>query len=224
MPSTAPCPVPVFDLVDEDSFLVHILEPEPSCPPVPRHIYFDNLRIQPSPHDLDIEYSLVNTPYSPEGFDHLLELTNLTHQFPELTWKLRHGFPIGNMNPLTSTYTPQNLPGADIYRNVCDEYIADELAKGRFSGPYTHDQLYAKIGHFRSSPLQVVVKKGIQGAPDKYRVCRHLSYHGSMSSSINDEIDASDFPTEWGTAAEFADIVRQLSHVLSHFFGRSLRA
>jgi hypothetical protein len=115
VPSTAPCPVPVFDLVDEDSFLVHILEPEPSCPPVPRHIYLDNLQIQPSPHDLDIEYSLIKTPYSPEGFDHLLELTNLTHQFPELTWKLRHGFPIGNMNPLTSTYTPQNLPGADIY-------------------------------------------------------------------------------------------------------------
>lgn len=200
-PSTVLSPVPVSNLVDEDSFLVHVSDLESPDPPAPRFIYRDNLQKHPSPHDLDADYSLVNTPYSPEGFDHLLEITNLTVQFPELTWKLRNGFPIGDMSPLTSTYTPHNLPGADIHREVCDEYVADELSKGRFSGPYTHEQLFAKIGHFRSSPLQVVVKKGINGAPDKHRVCRHLSYRGSMSASINDEIDASNYPTEWGTAA-----------------------
>jgi len=216
MPSTVPYPNPASNLPDKDHFLVHTLEPEASCPSIPRHIYFDNLQAQSSPYDLDPEYSLVKMPYSPEGFNHLLELTNLMHQFPKLTWKLRHGFPIGNMNPLTSTYTPQNLPGADIYHSICDEYIADELAKGCFSGPYTHDQLYMKIGHFHLSPLQVVVKKGIQGTPDKHCVCRHLSYHGSMSSSINNEIDASKFPTEWGTTDEFADIVHHFSDMLSY--------
>lgn len=209
-PITAPSPAPVSDLVDEDSFLVHVPHLEASCQPAVRHIYFNNLQKQASPYDLDHNYSLVKTPYSPEGFDYLLEATNITHQFPELTWKLRHGFPIGDMAPLVSSYTPQNLLGADIYRGVCDEYIADELAKGRFSGPYSHEQLYAKIGHFRSSPLQVVVKKGVNGTPDKYRVCRHLSYRGSRSTSINDEINSSEFPTEWGTAAEFAEIVRTL--------------
>jgi len=192
---------------------VHVPDLEPPDLPAPRFIYFDNLQKHPSPYDLDADYSLVNMPYSPEGFDHLLELTNLTHQFPELTWKLHHGFPIGDMSPLTSTYTPHNLPGADIYREVCDEYIADELSKKHFSGPYTHEQLFTKIGHFRSSPLQVVVKKGINGAPDKHRVCRHLSYRGSMSASINDEINTSNYPTEWGTVAEFADIVRISIHM-----------
>lgn len=114
------------------------------------------------------------------------------------------------MAPLVSSYTPQNLPGADIYRGVCDEYIADELAKGHFSGPYSHEQLYAKIGHFRSSPLQVVVKKGVNGTPDEYRICCHLSYRGSRSTSINNKINSSKFPTEWGTAAEFAEIVHTL--------------
>jgi hypothetical protein len=34
-----------------------------------------------------------------------------------------------------------------------------------------------------------------------------------MSTSINDEIDANPYPTEWGTAAEFADIVCTSSHI-----------
>lgn len=106
-----------------------------------------------------------------------------------------------------------------MFKQVCDDYIAEELACGRYSGPYSHDELFLKLGHFRSSPLQVVVKKGEDGDPDKYRVCRHLSYAGSMSHSVNDEIDAEDYPTEWGTAAEFADIVRHLA--LVHFLTRT---
>jgi hypothetical protein len=167
-PSMVHSPAHAFDPAEEDHILVHVLDLEPSCSSSSRHIYFDNLQKHSSPHDLDDDYSLIKTPYLPDGFDCLLEATNLTQQFPELTWKLRHSFPIGDMKPLTQTYTLQNLPGADIYREVCDEYIIDELLKGRFSGPYTHQQLYAKIGHFHSSPLQVVVKKGINGALDKH--------------------------------------------------------
>jgi hypothetical protein len=170
-----------------------------------------------SDHDPDYSYNI--TPYSADSFDFLLAKTNLTHQFPDLTYKLRNGFPIGHdLTPLTSSYTSNNLPGAEIFKDVCDEYVAEELTKGRYSGPFSHEELYAKIGHFRSSPLQVVVKKGTNGDPDKYCVCRHLSYAGLMGHSVNDEIDTEDYPTEWGTASEFADIVHRLSLLFSCTF------
>lgn len=214
---------------DEDYFLTVTLDSSLASSPPPRFIYNDNLQHSPSPYDNDSDYSYINTPYSADGFDILLARTGLTHQFPELSYKLRNGFPIShNLSPLITSYTPNNLPGADLFKQVCDDYISEELAKGRYSGPFSHDQLFAKIGHFRSSPLQVVVKAGADGVPDKYRVCRHLSYAGSMGYSVNDEIDSESYPTEWGTAAEFADIVRRSTFLLSFVplscrFGRSLR-
>lgn len=219
--STVLCHVSASELPVEDSFLLCTLDDSrDSSHSAPPHVYLDHLQHVPSPYDNDFDYSYINTPYSADGFDSLLERTNLTQRFPELTYKLRNGFSIGhNLTPLSSTYTPNNLPGAEMYKELCDEYVAEELNKGRFSGPFTHQELFAKIGHFRSSPLQVVVKKGVDGAPDKHRVCRHLSYAGSMSHSVNDEIDAADYPTEWGNASEFADIVRHILYfcVRTHF-------
>jgi hypothetical protein len=214
--STAHSRASASDSPNEDNFLIWTLDVPTSCAAPPHHVYFDSLQHQSSPHDSDSDYSHINTPYSADGFDNLLACTKLIHQYPELTWKLRNSFPIGKLEPLLSTYTPNNLPGANVYKAVCDEYIADKLSKGRFSGLYMHDELFSKIGHFRLSPIQVVVKAGINGAPDKYRVCCHLSYRGSMGHSINDEIDSSEYPTTWGTATEFADIVcRILSYHLA---------
>jgi len=199
---------PFLGLLDKDHSLIYKVDSSLISPPPPHHIYYDHLQPSPLPFDNNPEYSYINTPYSADSFDVLLERTGLTAQFPELTYKLRNGFPIShNLSPLTASYTPNNLPGAEIFKTVCDEYVAEELAKGRYSGPYSHEELFAKISHFHSSPLQVVVKKGLDSAPDKHRVCRHLSYAGSMGHSVNDEIDAEDYPTEWGTAAEFTEII-----------------
>ncbi|KIK90444.1 hypothetical protein PAXRUDRAFT_92523, partial [Paxillus rubicundulus Ve08.2h10] len=89
-----------------------------------------------------------------------------------------------------------NLPGAYEFQSVIEAYIVGELQVGCLSGP------------FRSSPLQVTIKKGIDSAPDKYCICQHLSYEGSMGYSVNDEIDPRGYPTEWGMAEEYTKIIR----------------
>jgi hypothetical protein len=172
------------------------------------HVYFDNLQIeQPSPYDNDFDYSKILTPYSAMHFQIFLERAQLISRYPELPFKLIHGFPIGYLAPLEHTFTPPNLPGANVYADIIHADIAEELRLGRYSGPFTREELEGKIGPFRSSPLQVNVKEGAPGEPIKYRVCRHLSYKGKSQSSINDEIDSDDFPTRWGKAADVAEIV-----------------
>ena len=177
------------------------------------HMYFDNLVLTPSPYDTDADFARIVTPYCPDAFHAFLQDAHVLHRFPELSFKLRHGFALGKFTPITTTYIPDNLPGAYQYHSVIAEYIREELVVGHFSGPFSREELKAKIGPFCSSPLQVTVKKGIDGAPDKFRICHHLSYRGSMGFSINDEINAGDYPTEWGMAEQYAEIV--CSHYLS---------
>jgi hypothetical protein len=135
------------------------------------HVYYNNLSLSPSPYDHDADFSRILTPYSADTFNLFLCQANLSHEFPELPFKLRHGFSLGKFLPLTQSYTPDNLPGAYKFQSVIEEYIVGELQVGRFSGPFSKGTLESKIGPFRSSPLQVAIKKGIDGAPDKHRVC-----------------------------------------------------
>jgi hypothetical protein len=130
--STAHSHTSASDSPNKDNFLIWMLDVPTSCTAPPRHVYFDSLQHQSSLHDSNSDYSRINTPYSVDSFDNLLAHTNLVHQYPELTWKLCNSFPIGKLEPLLSTYTPNNLPGADAYKAVCDEYITDELSKGCF--------------------------------------------------------------------------------------------
>lgn len=76
------------------------------------------------------------------------------------------------------------------------------------SGPFTKDQVHDILGgHFVSSPLGVVEKAG---EPGKYRVVRDLSFKNTDGYSVNGQLDSDDFPTEWGTASQVAEIVSHL--------------
>lgn len=112
------------------------------------------------------------------------------------------------MAPIVESYCPPNLPLSSLHADIVRSYIQEEVRLGRFSSPLTKEQMEAKIGPFRSSPIQLVIKPGAPGEPDKPRVCRNLSYRGKYSYSINDQINSDDFPTRWGTASEVAEIVR----------------
>lgn len=174
--------------------------------------YFNNLSHVASIHDSDPDYSHISTPYSAVNFRLFLERCGLLDRYPELCWKLAHGFPLGkDLSPLLESYCPPNLPSAMFHADVIREYIADELKLGRFAGPFTREELESKIGFFRSSPVQVAVKAGAPGEPDKYRCCRNLSYKGRLDHSVNDEIDSSLYPTNWGRAEDVAKIVRSPS-------------
>ena len=137
----------------------------------------------------------------------MLESLNLLHLYPELPFKLSHGFPIGKMDPILHSTIPRNHPNIKDFHNDIKTYISDELRLGCFSGPFTPSQLFDKIGPFRSSPFQIVVQPGLDGAPAKVRVCCNLSHKGISGRSVNDEIDSNDFPTRWGSAELMASVV-----------------
>lgn len=184
-------------------------QPLPTCNDTPApHIYFNNLQCkQPSLHDLDPDYANIRTPYSASQFQFFLEHAQLLKRYPELPFKIAHGFPLRKLAPITKTYAPPNLPGVIIHSDTIQAYIAEELCLGRFSGPFTHQELERKIGPFHSLPLQVAIKEGAPGEPDKFWVCCHLSYKGELCSSVNDEIDADEYPTHWGKATDVMKIV-----------------
>jgi hypothetical protein len=94
---------------------------------------------------------------------------------------------------------------------VIRDYLADEVALSRMSGPYTISQVEHELGgFFVSCPLGLVEKAG---EPGKFRIIRDLSYHNKEDGySVNEHLDADDFPTEWGTAAQVAEIVSTSFH------------
>ncbi|OJA10104.1 hypothetical protein AZE42_13500 [Rhizopogon vesiculosus] len=202
---------------DPDCIPYSFWDKNPICTTIaPHHVFLDNLRIAPTPYDSDPEFTKVLTPYSADHLDIFLRNAHLLDSYPQLSEKIRYGFPLGNLDPIDLTYAPPNLPSALEHDTLIQDYITSELSLGRFSGPFTQLELEAKIGPFRSSPLQIAIKEEAPGQPKKFRVCCNLSFKGSMGCSINDEIDAKDFPTCWGTAEQVTNFVSIMSSLL-HF-------
>ncbi|PPR03772.1 hypothetical protein CVT26_005787 [Gymnopilus dilepis] len=153
--------------------------------------------------------SRVVTPYSPDAFQAFLDrFPALRGKYPFLVHKLTHGFRIGNMEVPSASFTPPNHPSADRYHSQVLDYLKSEVAKGRMSGPFTKRELEQIVGGpFRSSPIQVVAKHDSDGNLLKTRMAVNLSFKDGSGLSVNDMIDAEDFPTKWGTAAEVEQIV-----------------
>lgn len=196
---------------DPDSIPYSMWETDPiSLPSLPHHVFLDNLRITPSAYDSDTNFSKILMPYNADQLENFLHNTNLLDQYPQLPDKIRFSFPLWKLDPIATTYAPPNLPSALEHDQLIQDYINTKLNLSRFSGPFSQQALEAKIGPFHSSPLQVAVKDKGPDLPKKFRVCRNLSYKDPSGRSVNDEINAKDFPTRWGTAQLVADFVRVL--------------
>jgi hypothetical protein len=150
-------------------------------------------------------FQRIVTPYIAEAYENFLNRFDLSSKYPNLVFNLQHGFPIGDIPPPTRTYIPKNHKSALEHIDVICSYCQDEVALGRMSGPFSADEVFNILGgHFVSSPLGVVEKAG---EPGKLRVVRDLSYKNPDGYSVNSFLDSDDFPTEWGTAVQVADIV-----------------
>jgi hypothetical protein len=186
-----------------------------------RKIYQDNPHIERHPYDLDPDFARIRTPYNPDAFEAYLRKANILNRYPELAFKLKHGFSLGPIPPLLASFTPDNPPYVYEHAELIEKYIADEITLTRFSGPFSKSILETKIGPFRSSPIQVAVVDNGPDVPRKYRCCRNLSFKGRCDDSVNDLIDSSNFHTRWYTAIQCAEIVRLNSHFVS-FIIRSI--
>ena len=155
------------------------------------------------------------TPYKPEGWRQALSSAGLTHSFPHLVHDIIYGSPISNPPPLTYTFIPANLKSADIDPIYMDNFIKEEVAAGRFDGPFSVQE--ARIvfgGHFRTAPLGFIEKPG----SSTLRFIYHHLKEDSFSHSTNSWLDPSIGSTKFYLAADAADFVSsgsQVSFVLS---------
>lgn len=108
---------------------------------------------------------------------------------------------------LENTVIFANHSSCTEYMDFIEDYLDDELAAGRMSGPFTQEEAKKILGHFQSSPLTVSIQPQGPGEPDKLRLCRNLSKSSKLHLSTNDYIDTDDFPTRFGSAAEVAEII-----------------
>jgi hypothetical protein len=163
------------------------------------------LKTTPSPHENVSNYNKIVTPLSADGFDNLLHRYNLTSRYPNLSWNLRNGFPLGEFDYLHDSYIHPNHPNSDSNNTQILKYIQDEVSEGRMSGPFTLNELKKEArGEVIVSPLGAVDKAG---EPGKLRIIRDLSFQGKAPFSVNDKIDPNSYLTKWSTAAMIIDLV-----------------
>ena len=116
---------------------------------------------------------------------------------------MESGFHIGDLAPIRNTVVHQNYPAAAEHADFIQAYVAEQVALGRMSGPYSRADVERILGSpFISSPLSVVPK-----ANGKLRLVQDCSKEDPDGLSVNGRIDADLFPTRWGSAAEVADLV-----------------
>ena len=109
------------------------------------------------------------TPLLSAGFDALLTRFDLTASFPTLVHRICYGFPIGNFLPLSHTYIFKNHVTNTTDVNHALQYLAEEVAVGRMSGPFSESELqtHFRNQHFQTAPLGVVPKAG---EPGRFRI------------------------------------------------------
>ncbi|PPQ87735.1 hypothetical protein CVT25_014420 [Psilocybe cyanescens] len=162
----------------------------------------------PSLHVLPDVFARIIMPYSASAFRSLLIKHDLLSSYPLLVYNLEHGFPLGPMPSLNSTYILKNHPSCLNYPDEVSGYLHEEVSAGRMSSPFSKDVIELILrGPFQSSPLIVAVQPQGPGEPDKIRICRNLSKATKDIPSVNSFIKKSDFPTRFDCAARVADIV-----------------
>ncbi|KAF7330695.1 hypothetical protein MSAN_02447600 [Mycena sanguinolenta] len=148
------------------------------------------------------------TPYDSDAFESLLARHNLMEKYPKLVHNLRHGFPMGDFPDLDCTVIFPNHPSALLYEDFVREYLAEEVAASRMSGPFSQQEVETILkGPFQCSPIIISVQSQAPGTPDKLRLCRHLSKANKLHPSTNAYIDKDKFPTRYDSATEVADII-----------------
>lgn len=162
------------------------------------------------------DYNTIITPYSADAFEIALKTLNLTNQYPNLAHHLRHGFPMGDFQPLHETTIFTNDPSVETYQMQVDKYLFDEKAAGHMIGPFTEPEMERVCGGpFWCCPMTVVHTPADADAvppkPEKFRPCTNASKKRKDGMSINDQIDSDEFPTRWGSAAQMGEYVSRFT-------------
>jgi hypothetical protein len=102
------------------------------------------------------------------------------------------------------------------YDKEIKTYLQEEVVAHRMFGPFCQSEMEDIMkGPFQSSPLIIDAQPQPNGAPDKIRICRHMSKRDKLHPSTNDYVDSSKFPTRFGPISKVGEIVSPLFNFLS---------
>ncbi|KAJ1299743.1 hypothetical protein OPQ81_007329 [Rhizoctonia solani] len=144
----------------------------------------------------------------PDTWESMLRRVGLLDTFGDIPIGLREGLHIGAAGPVTKTIIYDNHKSARDRPNVIRKHINDELLAGRYFGPFTCLELEDAISPFKTAPLGTVDKPS---APGKFRIVQDFSYPRlAPSTSLNSQINSTDFPCEWGFFHNMVDAIHDL--------------
>lgn len=91
-------------------------------------------------------------------------------------------------------YTPENHRSAVVARKQIELTLEKENRAGRLLGPFTHEEVFAHLGFFRSNPMG-----GAVNGDGSIRMVNDLSFpkHGSDIPSVNSFVDKLNYGTFW---------------------------
>lgn len=91
-------------------------------------------------------------------------------------------------------YTPPNHESAVQAAEKIVNTIAKERRANRIFGPFTHEEVFGKIGFFRSSPMGSVIN-----GDGSFRIINDLSFphEDDETPSVNSFVDKKKFETSW---------------------------
>lgn len=91
-------------------------------------------------------------------------------------------------------FTPKNHQSALTAAKKIKNTLAKEHSEGRIFGPFTHKEVFRKIGFFRTSPMGSVVN-----GDGSFRVINDMSFpHDSTTTPlVNSLVDKNEFDTTW---------------------------
>lgn len=141
------------------------------------------------------------TPLRWQAWEAELRAAGCLEEFADVPIGIREGFRLGTKSSVQFTHTPPNHKSATDHPEVVDAHIRKERSARRYTGPIDPNRLELIIGPFRSAPLGTVPKG------DSFRIIGDMSYEQDGVPSVNSEIDAAQFPCEWGTFADCAMLV-----------------
>src|ERR1700683_2292059 len=88
------------------------------------------------------------TPYNPDAWEHILARAHLLREHQHIPDHLWYGFCI-KLPLITSTQTPPNHPTVKEFQPQFTEIVLEEIHKGHYIGPFSHEDLEMLIGPFQ---------------------------------------------------------------------------
>lgn len=149
-----------------------------------------------------------------EAWRQLAEECDLRDEATEVIAGLLNGFHQGIPDHTLKErrwFTPDNHKSAQAASKKIEYTLKVEKRAGRIFGPFSHEEVFEKLGFFRSSPMGSVIN-----GDGSFRVINDMSYpqNDTEIPSVNSFVDKSDFDTSWD---DFKTLARFFSKTEGEF-------